>query len=69
MAIPKAKVPPPKRFGFPVYRNGVRIRELVVVAGNAVIAEVKASRQLQDGEWLWYATPRLLHESEQADVE
>lgn len=52
------------RYEFHVYKNGKFARELVVLAGNALIAEIKAPRRLNDDEYLWYSAPRLLNEIE-----
>ena len=55
-----------RRYGFNVYKDGLRTRELVVIAGNPVIAEIKAPRYLADGEYLWYVVPRLIDGEEGA---
>lgn len=55
-----------RRYAFNVYRHGELVRELAVVAGNALIAEIKAPRLLADGEYLGYVVPRLLSEEEVA---
>ena len=47
-------------YGFNVYKNGQLSRELLVPAGNALIAEIRAPRLLNDDEYLWYVVPRLV---------
>lgn len=51
---------PPPRYAVDVYTNGVRIRTLAIIAGNAFIAELKAYRQLAEGESLRASAPRLI---------
>ncbi|GAA2021767.1 hypothetical protein GCM10009819_00360 [Agromyces tropicus] len=53
------------RYAFPVYEKGVRVGELVVEAGNHMIASVKANRRLSDGQQIICAVPRLLDEEQE----
>jgi hypothetical protein len=54
---------PPPRYAVDVYAKGVRARTLAVIAGNAFIAELKAYRQLAEGESLQASRPRLINDA------
>ncbi|MDQ1204642.1 hypothetical protein [Microbacterium sp. SORGH_AS_0862] len=51
-------------YGFNIYKDGALVREQHVQAGTSAIAEVKVYRYLRDGEYPWYAIPRLISQDE-----